>query len=194
MNLITRYRLWTISRRAAPDAKFLNMMDARFLSKRAMSYAMRLSASLAALVLSLGLGTSAYAYSSDDITPDHPLYPIRTAVETVEETVAVTPALKQAVQTKMVQRRLREVQVLEAKHPQLQDRPEGQLLKRVEGVLKDGLQNKEAPIEIKQKAAAAINDTDLSRLRPLQRLRLERIKSRLQPKERDDAQDELPKR
>jgi len=186
MNLLTRYRLWTISRRAAPDAKFLKMMDARFLAKHAVSFAMRLSASLAALVLSLGLGTSAYAYSSDDITPDHPLYPIRTAVENVEETVAVTPTLKAAVQTQLVQRRLHEVQVLEAKHPQLQDKPEGQLLKRVEGVLKTGLQNKDAPEQIRQKASDAIQQTDLSKLRPAQRLRLERIKSRLQTK--------LPKR
>jgi hypothetical protein len=171
MNLFTRYRLWTISRRAKPDAAFLKKMDARFITKHVLSFAMQLSASLAALVMSLGLGATAYAYSSDDVTPDSPLYSMRTAVENVEETVAVTPALKRAVQLKMISRRLHEVQVMEAKHPELKAKVETKLLERVDGALKEDL-------------------------RPAQRQRLEGIKSGLEPKEKDqvESHDELPKR
>ncbi|HVM90468.1 MAG TPA: DUF5667 domain-containing protein [Verrucomicrobiae bacterium] len=191
--MMIRYTFWKIARRAKPDAAFVARMEREFAKRNVQnaksdftSFALRLTGALSALVLSLGLGTSAYAYSSDDVTPDHPLYPIRTAVENVAEAAAVTPALKAAVQQTMVKRRLHEVQVLEAKHPQLEDKPEGQVLKRVESVLKDGLRNKETPDEIRQKASEAIDQTDLSNLRPLQRLRVERLKSRLENK--------LPKR
>jgi len=157
MNFITRYRLWTISRRATPDADFVARLASRFTPRRAMNFAMRMSAATTALVLSLGLGTSAYAYTSDDVTPDSPLYAVRTTLEDVEEAVARTPARKQAVQLKLIQRRLHEIQVIEERAPRLKEKVETKLLERVEGALKEDL-------------------------RPSQRQRLEGIKTRLQNK------------
>lgn len=187
MNLFTRYRLWTISRRAVPDAAFVARMNARFAPPRVVNFAYRFAAAGSALVLSLGLGTTAYAYSSDDVTPEHPLYPVRSAVENVEEAVAVTPTLKQAVQKQLVQRRLREVQVLETKKASLpRNAEEAKTLERVESVLKDGLKNNESPADIREKAAEAFKQTDLSKLRPIQRLRVQRLQNRFQSK--------LPKR
>ena len=58
-------------------------------------------------------GTGVYAYSSDDVTPDHPLYALRQEIESVETSVAVTPEERTHVEQKHQQRRDHEQQVME---------------------------------------------------------------------------------
>ncbi|MEI7512717.1 MAG: DUF5667 domain-containing protein [Candidatus Uhrbacteria bacterium] len=187
-----RYTLWKISKRAEPDAKFLNRLGEEIARRKTQnvksdfaSYSLRLAAALSALVLSLGLGTSAYAYSADEVTPDSVLYPVRATIENVEEAVAVTPERKQAVETKMIKRRLKEVKILEAKRPEITDE-EGRMLQRVEGVLKEGLVNKEEPKEIRRKVSETIKKTDVSEMRPKQRVRVERMQKRLDRERGED--------
>ena len=158
-----RYTLWKLARRARPDAAFVARLASRFTPRKLANFALRLGASTTALILSLGFGTSAYAYTSDDVTPDHPLYAVRTAMENIEVAAAVTPDMKAAVQRKMVTRRLHEIRVIEARRSAKSDGDDdgddtGKVLQHVESVLEDGL----------------------NKLRPLQRLRLERLKTRLE--------------
>lgn len=73
---------------------------------------------IATVVLLLTVGIGSYAYASDDVLPNTPLYPVRQALEQVETKLAVTPAQKEKVQRKLVERRKHEVQKLkELKKP-----------------------------------------------------------------------------
>lgn len=67
--------------------------------------------SLAVVVLLLS-GTTAYAYTSETVVDGTPLYPVRLAVEEVEELTAVTSEAKAAVLLRHAQRRLKEVERL----------------------------------------------------------------------------------
>ena len=108
-----RYKLWRMSKRAQPDAAFVARLAARFTPHQATRSAhlatFKFATAVCAIVLLLSGGTSAYAYSSDEVLPDHPLYGLRETVESVEEKVAITQDSKQAVQRKLLQRRLKEI-------------------------------------------------------------------------------------
>ncbi len=60
--------------------------------------------------------TGVYAYNSEDVTPDHPLYSVRTALETVETSMATNPEQKARVGIKHLERRVKEQQVMQSKH------------------------------------------------------------------------------
>lgn len=184
-----RYILWKISRRARPDAKFLATMQTQFAPKRVIRFAWRLSAAMSALVLSLGLGTSAYAYGSEEILPDHPLYPLREAVETVEERVVRTPALKSAIQRKHLERKLKEVQKVEEKHPEFREREEGKLLKEVETALKSGLDEKKSPKEIRREVVKKLRAADKKKLRPRMREQMNRLQDRWESSSGDEERE-----
>lgn len=110
--MMIRYKLWKISKRAQPDAAFVARLGSRFAPQRAPMMIWRMASATLAIVLLLSGGTSAYAYSSDEVLPDHPLYGLRETVESVEEKVAITQDSKQAVQRKLLQRRLKEIQIM----------------------------------------------------------------------------------
>lgn len=67
-----------------------------------------------ALAILLMVGVSSYAYASDDVLPNTPLYPVRQVLEQVETKLAVTPVQKDQVQRKLIERRKQEVQKLKA--------------------------------------------------------------------------------
>lgn len=64
------------------------------------------------IVMLAGSGTGAYAYNSDEVLPDHPLYAVRQGIEQIEERVAITPRMKERVRAKFQKRREKEQQVL----------------------------------------------------------------------------------
>ncbi|MCK9361604.1 DUF5667 domain-containing protein [Patescibacteria group bacterium] len=113
---MTRYELWKISRRARPDAAFVERLASRFTPERAVRFAyrttLRIAAAACAFVLVLGGSTASYAYASESVLPDHPLYPLRETVESLEESTALNAEAKTAVQRKFVERRLKEIRIM----------------------------------------------------------------------------------
>lgn len=61
--------------------------------------------------------TSVYAYASDDVVPGNQLYPLKIAIEKIEQKIAVTPAAKIETYNKLSARRLQEAVVLSEKNP-----------------------------------------------------------------------------
>ncbi len=108
-----RYKLWKMSRRAQPDAAFVERLASRFTPERAARFAyrsaFRMAAAACAVVLVLGGGTASYAYASESVLPDHPLYGLRETVESLQERTALDKA---AVQRNLVERRLHEITVM----------------------------------------------------------------------------------
>jgi len=74
-------------------------------------------AAVPAMVLFLVVfaGTSAYAYTSPEVVEGNLLYPIKTVVEKVEETLSVTPAMKTKYYIRQLDRRYQEAAVVEKK-------------------------------------------------------------------------------
>ncbi len=67
--------------------------------------------------------TGVYAYQSDTVLPDHPLYSVRQGIESVERKLAVTPAANVAVKVKQLQRRLHEHELLVQKKKTVSPEP-----------------------------------------------------------------------
>jgi len=61
--------------------------------------------------------TSVYAYASDDVIPGNQLYPLKIAIEKIEQKIAVTPVAKIETYNKLSARRLQEAVVLSEKNP-----------------------------------------------------------------------------
>lgn len=70
---------------------------------------------LASFVLLASGGTGAYAYASPEVTPEHPLYPVRRGIERAEETVAFSPDAKAAARMRRMAHRLAEAERLAAR-------------------------------------------------------------------------------
>ncbi len=70
---------------------------------------------IASLVLALGMGTGVYAYESPDVVEGHTLYPVKQGLERMEEWLANSPEARIRFHTKMMQRRLNEVEHVEAR-------------------------------------------------------------------------------
>src|SRR3989338_8315308 len=88
-----RQNLKRLSRLAEPRPAFQRALRKELVVPRPWFVAVLKPAfATVSIVTMLGAGTATYAYTSDDVVPDHPLYPIREQVERVEEAIAVTPA------------------------------------------------------------------------------------------------------
>lgn len=59
-------------------------------------------------VLALFVITTFYAYASESVSPGNAIYPLKTALEKIEQKAAASPAAKIAVYEKLSQRRLQE--------------------------------------------------------------------------------------
>jgi ribonuclease P protein component len=142
--MMIRYKLWKMSKRAQPDAAFVARLATRFAPQQPTRSAhlatVKFATAACAIVLLLSGGTSAYAYSSDEVLPDHPLYGLRETVESVEEKVAITQDSKQAVQRKLLQRRLKEIRSMRQR--KLQVAPT--LVNKIQDRLEKLGENKEA--------------------------------------------------
>lgn len=126
MNLKTRFNLWKLKREMNPSMAFkaglrkdLNVAwDARYGSKAPWYHLgmMRTASAFSAIVLLLTGGGGVYAYNNPEVTEGSPLYPIKQAIETVEEVIKTTPEAKAKFYLKKIERREAERAVLERKH------------------------------------------------------------------------------
>lgn len=83
-----------------------------FETKIAFDSWVRVVCSVAVVVLIVCVSVSSYAYASESVLPNTPLYPVREVIERVEVTLAVTSVQKEKVEQKLVVRRQKEVQKL----------------------------------------------------------------------------------
>lgn len=121
-----KFKLRKLSKRAEPSSEFQAALRKELLSRVPqrpwLAVIMRPVAVTASLAAMLGAGTASYAYASDDVLPDHPLYPMREQVEQLVKTVAVTPKAQAAVQLAFVKRRVREMEAMAARQRPLERR------------------------------------------------------------------------
>lgn len=138
-NWMLARKLDRIGRRANPDREFVRALERRISAnlgkKRHLSTAFRLAAgSLAGMTLLFG-STAAYAYTSDDVLPDHPLYPLRETIEQAEDALAPTPQIRAAVRLNLVQRKLKERLLLDAKQKPVTREQVQKFVKNVEAAI-----------------------------------------------------------
>lgn len=111
-------RLNKIGRRADPDGEFVRAFEAHLRSETAPATKFFTVWKTAAVSLSLigcfVIGTGAYAYASDNVLPEHPLYPVKTALEKAEGKLALAPGREATIRLKMARRRLKEQLLLNA--------------------------------------------------------------------------------
>ncbi|HWQ99711.1 MAG TPA: DUF5667 domain-containing protein [Candidatus Methylomirabilis sp.] len=114
-----KWKLHRLSRRADPDPAFQAALKKALLARIAprpwYAIIMKPIAATVSVATMLGAGTAAYAYTSDDVLPDHLLYPVREQVERMEQAVASSPEKRAAVQLKQLKKRTREMEMMAAK-------------------------------------------------------------------------------
>lgn len=107
---------------------------------------------LSGMVLSMGTGTGVYAYTSDNVLPDQPLYSVRQQIESVETRLARTPDSLEAVRLKHLGRRVHEAQILHTQNKPLSASHVAALTVGVQSVTKD------APIPPASESEVEISD------------------------------------
>lgn len=107
-------KLDRIGRKANPDAAFVRSLKQRIVGKPRSVVSHWKKAAVGSITSAslLLLGTGAFAYSSDVVLPDHPLYPVRQTLEKVEVKLSFTLEQKAKVQLDHLERRLKEQQLL----------------------------------------------------------------------------------
>lgn len=119
---MTKLNLIRLGRHAKPDHAFdvalqKKLISAGYLPMKRAGWLTRWQTAGVSfgLVASLASGTGVYAYSSDNVLPNHPLYPMKTAIEQVELALPQSLAHRQDVRLKFLQRRLKESMKMRAK-------------------------------------------------------------------------------
>jgi Xaa-Pro aminopeptidase len=126
MNLKTRYNLYQLQRKSSPSRVFKRNLSKKIDAAWNVSYGQvpwyqksllhHNVAMVAILVLVLVSGGGAYAYTDPKITEGDVLFPVKQALERVEEVVQLTPEAKAQFYLKKIERREQERSILEYKN------------------------------------------------------------------------------
>lgn len=108
MDWFITHKLNKIGDRANPDREFVKRLGSRFNPTYAFSPVLKYSAGVLTALSIFVFGTGSYAYASDAVLPEHDLYPLRLAIEGLEDRVAITSSVKARVRLKHAKRRLNE--------------------------------------------------------------------------------------
>ncbi len=113
-----RYKLWKTKRGLAPEALFKESLRKELDRAWDLKYGSvpwfqsawfrYVLVPTTAVFLVIFAGTGAYAYTSPEVTEGNLLYPIKTAVEKVEEKLSVTPKMKTQFYIRQLDRRYQE--------------------------------------------------------------------------------------
>jgi len=196
MKFFLTQKLKSIGRHGKPSKQFVLTLEKKLIEKGASVTAVnvqdqsvqrdsfffratRYSAVALSLILCLSVGTSAYAYSSEDVLPDHPLYGLRQAVEVIEEQVAVTPTWKERVVKKHLERKQKEIQRLLERRPELKNLPEGPGFQSIEMILGEGVSGQKEPFEVRDQVLKEVRDMQQKDIRPAAKRQLRRIERRM---------------
>lgn len=182
------WRLKLLSRKAAPRPEFERELRLKLLERglgatpTRIPFYMRTAGVIASIVLVFGAGTATYAYTSDDVLPEHPLYPIRQSVEDAEGALALTPRMRDRIARKHLARKVREIEVLKRRVPQMQveDKPAGVALERLQVVMQKGLETDATVEEIKQDIVKEVREAKRQIVNPQLRRQLKIIEKRLE--------------
>ncbi len=205
--MMIRYKLWKMSRRAQPDVLFVAGLEKTFAKRKAQSaigaksvftlYALRFTSAAVAIVLILGGSTTTYAYASESVLPNSPLYPLREAVEIVEEKVAISPASKAAVQRKLVERRLGEIRKMSKKNlviePRVAERLRDPMLRLEATSTAKGVTAIDDWKKLSQRKARAMDKREAERLEKEADEKFTEIEDRLEEL-KDEADEEQSER
>lgn len=120
MTYFLERKLKKLGHHADPDPQFLRVLEKRLRAQTGhpMWWVRGWKVAVGGLT-AISLATSAtsvYAYNSDDVLPDHPLYGLRTTIENVETSLATTPDAKARIQINHLVRRVKEQQMMVKKH------------------------------------------------------------------------------
>jgi len=96
--------------RSALRAKLSAAYEARYPSAASSPLLKFAAAGVCVVVLFFGMGTGVYAYESPEVTPDHPLYFMKSGMEQMEGRFAKTPEARAKFHAKMMDRRLKEAE------------------------------------------------------------------------------------
>ncbi len=126
MSFKIKYNLFKLKRSVKPDSVFKKQLRADLMSAWDGSFGKtpwyqavlvhRIAAS-ALLVVILATSSGAYAYASPEVTEGSVLFPVKEAMERVEEATKFTPESKAAFYLKQIERREKERLVLKKKKP-----------------------------------------------------------------------------
>ncbi len=126
MSFKIKYNLSKLKGSAKPDAVFKKQLHTDLMSAWNGSFgktpwyhgvlAHRIAAS-ALLIIILATSSGAYAYASPEVTEGSVLFPVKEAMERVEEVTKFTPESKAAFYLKQIERREKERLVLQTKKP-----------------------------------------------------------------------------
>ncbi len=128
MSLFLHYRLHRLSEKVKPSQEFLTSLEAKlFPREQILSMhrlrVLRFAVVPALLVISLLGSTTAYAYASDTVLPDHVLYPLRKGVEGVQLQVASVTNMKDRVRLRLLERHAREKRLLQEQQAKKKAKP-----------------------------------------------------------------------
>lgn len=116
-----KWNLWRIGRRATPDkatvvAMRLELQKAGYLPHRsswALLHARTAAVISTVLAMSIVGATGTYAYVSDTVLPDQPLYSVRQGIENVQIALAVTAEQKARLHQQQILRRMHEAALMQ---------------------------------------------------------------------------------
>lgn len=185
------WRLQRLSKAAAPRPEFEQALRLKLEERGALLHidrtragwsglSFRVAGVMACFVLIFGSVTAAYAYTSDEVLPEHPLYPLRQSVEDLEETLAVTPKLRERVERRHIARKVREIEILNKRAPQIETRPAGEALERIQNVMQKGLETNAPASQIKQDVLKEVREAKIKIGNARFRRQLNIIEKRLQ--------------
>lgn len=110
-------QLKRISRRARPSKAFRDALWLKLSAEHAClypeaslcSHRFRFAAvGLSAFIVVFTMGTGVYAYESEEVVDGHPLYFVKSSIESVEENLARTPEARAEFHSRMMARRISE--------------------------------------------------------------------------------------
>lgn len=113
-----RMRLKKLEARARPRRYFQSRLRTRLVYPHGRPWHVvfvRPVAGMLTVAAVMGAGTSVYAYSSEDVLPSHPLYPVRQTLERVEERIAFSNTHRANLERKILLRRVREAELMEVR-------------------------------------------------------------------------------
>ena len=132
MNLKQRYNLWKVKRVVNPSNVFKRGLQKKLETAWNEKYAVRIywfqtrifkftAAGMIVVLLTGSFGTGTYAYYSPEVTEGSVLYPVKNAIEKIEEKSKRNPEVQAKFYLKQLQRREAEKVRLEAKQKKVEN-------------------------------------------------------------------------
>ncbi|MEK7116247.1 MAG: DUF5667 domain-containing protein [Patescibacteria group bacterium] len=119
MNWLLEKKLRDLGAHADPSPRFVRVLQKKL--KHELNHPIwwisswKWAVSATTVLTLVGSGTVAYAYASDAVLPDHPLYGVRTTLENIEASLTANADQKVHVELKIIKRRLHEVEALSSR-------------------------------------------------------------------------------